>query len=216
MNKTVVVTMIVVNGILFTLSSCNTLWLQAGQSIVISGDTYNVVSVVPNDNFIITHPTAVPNVSAFDLTLPHYFYGAFRKTAEELVNIPDATNKLPFIYLHEVTQENFYGSSENNVERESDCDLFFLAPNKDTWSLNYQYEDLAIDPMRNMADSFLTACQQHPSTIMFEDIQDQFQGYNRVKWGNEDQFGYNKRIFAEDVSGYQLKIKISFVKNCAC
>jgi len=217
MNKTIVVSSIVTVGIVHTLNSCNTLWLTFNKNnpnIVIDGVTYQLVSVTPNVSIVVTHPTIVPTVTEFDIALPFFFYGTIKSTNSELTEKLNSWDKLPMIYLHDPTKENYDADPFSSIDRESECDLYFLAENNFQDWTNAQHEALAIIPMRNMADAFIGALEGRRNLVA-EDYT--YELFNRVRWGTEETTGNNKQFFTDNVSGVQMRIILSFLQtNCNC
>lgn len=214
MNVTVFVTSITVTGTTSRVYTDNTLWITIGETHTIDGDDYLVSDITSNEWIDFTHDTATITVNEFDIDLPHYFYGTIRSANSELKEITNGWDKLPMIYLHDPVEE-IAGGEMSLVDRESDCDLYFLAQNNiSDWS-NEQHEELAVVPMRNMLDAFITTLRSGTFALEPEDGFGE-RVYNRVRWGEDEVNGYNKQIFREQVSGVQLRITIPFLKSCTC
>lgn len=201
--------------------------LEAGQRIIIKGfdntDIYKVetevVSVVDNedgtiiftilDNFILEITEImfyVPN----DVKVKH---GTIIDGNIQLTTIKDGEDKYPLIFQHEITRETFFNDKRNKLERESEVDLFFLcvADFKD-WQIA-EHNKFAIKPMRELALKFIEELKTSNGIGEF----DTFEILDHVKFGvYTSEKGHTERIFNDNLSGVQLKIKIPFLKTCGC
>lgn len=217
MNKTIFITSIVTAGIVHTLFTCNTLWLQFNKNktdIVIGGDTYTVTAIDYNISITVTHPTITPTVTQFDIAPLFFFHGTIKATNSELALVPLSWEKLPLAYQHDPTKEDWDKDPLSSISLEAEIDIYFLAENDiQNWT-NEDHENKAVTPMRNASVSFTNEMDARADLIL--------PGYacraiNRVRWGTEETNGYAKQFFTENVSGIQMKLQCSFKKmDCEC
>lgn len=218
MNKTIFISSIITVGLVHTLLTCNTLWLQYNKNhnkLTVNGTEYVITAVAQNVSIEITHPTVTPAFTEFDLPAPFFFHGTIKSTNSELTEIKKSWDKLPMIYLHDPTKENSNNDQFSSIDREAELDLYFLAENDFSNWTNEDHENKAVTPMRNLANSFLNEMDARADLILPEF---DFNLFNRVRWGTEETTGTNAQFFTESVSGIQMKLNCSFKRadNCEC
>ena len=195
----------------WTIESCNTLWLTRGSKFNIGLLEYEVIDIEPNESITVSGEEE-PELN-FVINLPFFSHGTTLAKNSELNAVSNASDKLPMIWLHEITKERFSKDPDSVIDRESDCDLFFMAEtNAPDW-LTLDHDKYAIKPMRNMVESFLSALNYSGKTSdgIDYDILDHanFGRYNAEK-------GHIKKVFDDDMSGCQLMITIPFLVDSLC
>ncbi len=195
----------------WTIESCNTLWLTKGSKFNIGLLEYEVIDIEPNESITVSGEE-IPELN-FVINLPFFSHGTTLAKNSELNATPNAVDKLPMIWLHDPTEERFSKDTDSIIDRESDCDLFFMAEtNYPDW-LTLDHDKYAIKPMRNMVESFLNALNYSGKTSdgIDYDILDHanFGRYNAEK-------GHIKKVFDDDMSGCQLMITIPFLVDSLC
>jgi hypothetical protein len=212
-NKTFTVSSVIDNGNgTFKLNTCNTLWLTINYNLTIGAETYKIIDVEPNE-WVLLQGVNAPILTSFDVYSPFKFHGTIIAQSEELNATPISFNKFPMIYLHEITRERFNVNEEETIDRESECDLYFMVDcNIQNWLTNDHYK-YAIRPMRNLLFETITALKLANNVGIFTD----FEVFDQAKWGVyiADK-GHKSKIFKDDLSGTQLRITIPFKKELKC
>lgn len=192
----------------YIIESCNTLWVTIGYTITINGNDYVVTDIMPNEWIKVTG-TVLPNATEFSLYQPFFWYGTVLATQRTLLQIPSNNQKYPCIWLHEITKEHFEKNKLRMLDRTSDCDLYFLVDADPTMWETPDHDRYAIKPMRNLVEKFILALNDANVKENFSyDIFDHanFGVYLESK-------GHTKMLFADKLSGTQLRITIPFLKN---
>lgn len=198
----------------YKLEMCFTKWLTIGSNIVIDGEDYKVIDFEYND-WIKVEGLVLPTIYGFEIDLPFKFRGTIIATSEELNNINLSWNKFPMIYLHEIVRERFNDNEEETIERESECDLYFLVDSNNQDWLTKDHYSYAIRPMRSLLFEFISALNNSKTVGAV----DTYEVFDHAKFGVYfSDKGHTKKIFNDDLSGTQLKITIPFLKgiDCAC
>lgn len=195
----------------YTLTTCNTLHLQAGFSLVIGVVTYKIVSVIVNESFILSG-SVVPTLEVFEIYKPFYKFGTIITTNNELNKKNDANDILPLIYLRTEFEETFNNRNEL-IDRESPLEIFFLTQNK----FSNEEVDIRNDgvlPMRNLVYSFIEMLNN--STEKVGKVED-YSIKNWLRFGFETSNGSTKNIFSFcDMSGCQLNVTLPIKSSFAC
>lgn len=196
----------------YQIFSCNTLWLTLNRTITIGSVDYIITDIMPNE-WVKVSGASLPVLSEFDIYAPHFFYGTVLAQNEQMNLIPNSLNKLPMIWLHEITRERFETDETLIIDRESDCDLYFMTDADFTDWLTPQHNQYAIMPMRNLIDSFIDTARNSAR------VQDNlsYEIMDHAKFGTYlESKGHVKHIFMDKLSGSQLKISIPFLKDMTC
>lgn len=196
----------------FTFVCKYTKWAVSGFSVTIGLIDYLITNVVPNVSITVSG-VSIPLQLTFDLPVIHFKHGSIRQVATELNTILNVQDRLPLIFLHEISEEKVSFDVMDSVDTEADCKLYFLTGNDfQNWSQN-EIDVRAIKPMRNMAREFIEAISDNqyiapidsPGTIR-----------NYSQFGSYNDVGVVKSYFNEPLSGVGLRVTIPFLKGCDC
>lgn len=200
----------------FTLFTCDTGWATTStiRNVVIDGNYYFIVGILP-DAWIKVQGTVLPDVTEFDLYSPFPFHGTVIAQRELLNEIKHSSDKMPMVWLHEITREDFENNSLTAIDRKSECDLYFLVDaDWQNW-LTLDHDRYAIRPMRNLIDRFMAVLED--STLIENDNGLPFTIYDHAKFGEYlESKGHTNLVFADKLSGSQLRINIPFLKESDC
>ena len=198
----------------YTLGVCCTYHVQPFCNVTINAVSYRVTDIVNNESITIESGAAPLVGEVVEISAPKYFHGTRPATNEELAEIVNVSDKLPFVYLFEVISESFSNDEEERIERESTLRLFFLGgANFDDWYTDDHYK-YAIVPMRNLVFKFIDAINNDMAT--FADFDD-YTLINHAKFGVfTDNNGHTNRFFNEDLSGVEMRVTLPVLKNIAC
>lgn len=212
-NKSVICQAVTNNGDGTYTFDCNyTKWATAGFNVTIGLVTYTITDFVCNES-ITVRGASLPTVLTFDLYPPIFKHGTILKVSGELNKLKAKHERTPMIFLHEILEENKHLDPLDVVDNDVDVRMYFLteADNK-----NWSQEDAAekgVQPMINLCNEFIKAASvsQYLAPLT---------GSGNVKpfpiFGNTTENGTVKNIFNEVLSGVQLKISLSFLKDCDC
>lgn len=199
----------------FTLNTCNTLWLHPAGNRVLSIDNvdYSIEDIEPNE-WVKLRGSIAPALT-FDIYPPSPFHGTVLAQNELLNQIENSKDKLPMIWLHEITRETFEASEELLADRESDCDIYFMTDaNLEQW-ITPDHDKYAIKPMRNLCMAFIEQLENEANV----DPNFKFEVFDHANFGVYlESKGHVRTTFNDKMSGTQLRITIQFNKdlNCTC
>ena len=194
-----------------TITVYDTLHARPLGTITIDGADYTVVSVVNGAS--ITYTGAIPVIMSYALASPFYFHGTPIMINEHLSQIKDDRNKLPMVYLLEIMRENFDTDPESAIDRTSDITLFFMDISRfEQWTTDQHYTN-AINPMRNLAQSFIDSVDNKNGVGKFANYTTISHANFGIYFTNQ---GHQTPIFNEKISGVELQISLPFRKDCIC
>lgn len=224
MNNSFIVDFIDANDDIYTVYTCNTLWMVPSKErvIIIDGNPYKVLDVSPfytsdglTKPFVILQGGQPIVVTDFNVPLPVYYHGTILRVNEELNQVPLSWNKTPMFYLRGETTERWIedGQPGDANELESDCMLYAMTEANYTDWTGAQHELYAVAPMRNMMSEFMSAAKKHSSVGLIE----KFNITDKLKWGvYEKSKGNVQNIFNEFLSGVENDITIPWTRNYEC
>lgn len=195
----------------YTLYACNTLWITQNIIITINAVQYKVIDLKANE-WIKIQGAGLPTMN-FLVDLPFYSHGTILAKNQEMNAEKLSENKLPMIYLHEITREEFHEDELSSIDRESDCDLYFICDaNAKDW-LTLDHDNYAVKPMRNLCAAFVHILKHYSGIQLITKTN----VLDHANWGvyTADK-GHVKQIFSDYLSGCQLKITIPFLKSLIC
>lgn len=197
----------------YTITVCKTYHVQAMcSSINIGGTSYPVTAVV-NDTSITVSSSSLPVGADYTVAAPNYFAGTRIAVSDKLSLIEDYKDKLPFVFLWEVLQEDIIKDENSRLEQDTTVRLFFLAPrDKELNDTDTLYND-SVDPMGNLLEAFVDSLEGN-TLILDEDIK----RYSRIalpKFGNVSEEGAKDSFFNEYLSGLELRITLPVLKKFA-
>lgn len=138
----------------YILTVCDIRYAQAGFTVTIGGNDYKIILVNPFTNQIIVSGTVAITVYTFDLYRPHYFHGTPIAMNVELDKKKQATDKTPMIWLMEQFKDRYSPQSNDPIEREIECKIFFLSTgNSMKWTIDQSYT-LGVLPMSRLQQHF--------------------------------------------------------------
>jgi hypothetical protein len=192
---------------------CNdTKWLTVGYSLTIGLNTYIVKSFECNESITVSGST-IPLQLTFDLYAPFFKHGTITKVASELSMKQSFKDKLPLIFLHEITEERIHFDQLESVDVDTDVRLYFLTDcDYRNWT-QLQGDTQGVQPMRNLCNEFIKALVRSQSVAEMTGI-GTIKNYNI--FGNYNDNGVVKNIFNEYLSGVQLKVSIPFLNDFEC
>lgn len=196
----------------YTLSSTYTKWATKGYDITIGANTYTIVEVVTNVSIKVSG-AVLPTALTFNLYAPIFKHGTIRRVASEQNEKTDFKDRTPLIFLHEIVDEGLRLNSEDTVDSEPDCRLYFLTGcNLEDWD-QLQGDTEGVAPMRALCKEFVSALVNSPYVQTMNSV-GRLRNYNI--FGSFDEKGVLKNWLNEFLSGVELRITIPFLKECDC
>jgi hypothetical protein len=196
----------------YTFLCKDTGYLTSGFTVTIGLVDYFITDFDCNVSFTVSG-ASLPTQLTFDLYAPKFKHGTITKVASELKELTELSDRLPLIFLHEIIEEKRHLSELDIVDSDNDVRLYFLIDcNFADWT-QLQGDSKGVQPMRNLTNRFIKALAESPYVGELNGI-GSIKNYN--VFGNTTDNGVTKNIFAEYLSGTQLKITISFLKDCDC
>lgn len=193
--------------------ACNyTKWLTEGYELTIGLNTYTIVDFECNE-WIKVSGTVLPTQSTFDLYPFNFKHGTITKVASELNNQLSFKDRTPLLFLHEIAESKLHLDEVDSIDIDEDVRLYFLIGcNIEDWT-QLDGDTKGVQPMRNACNEFIKALSVSPFVPELTGV-GTVRNYNI--FGNYDDKGVIKNIFNEFLSGVQLRISISFLKDCDC
>lgn len=189
----------------------NTKWITKGYTLTTNAVDY-VVEDLSFNEWVKVSGVSIPTDLSFDIYAPKFHHGTVLEEQQVLNLITNSLNKLPLIWLKERVRERFEPDETLRLDRESDCDIYFLIDcNMEDW-LRLDFDNYTIKPMRSLVAAFMDVLYDAPNVS--RDYQ--YEVTDDAKFGRyQDDKGNTKKIFGDALSGSFLKITIPFLKpNC--
>lgn len=211
-NSIIINSIVDLTGGKYTLNICNTKWITIGATVTIGANEYKVIDFILNESVTVTG-TVLPVLLTFNISIPFKFAGTIIATNEELSNINFTWKKFPMVYLHEIVREKHNNNPELKLDRDSECDLYFLVDSNNPKWLTKDHKKYAINPMRSLLFALIDALNKSKQVGLI----DSYDVFDHAKFGVyfADK-GHTKKIFNDDLSGTQLRITIPFLKGIDC
>jgi len=194
-----------------TLLVCATHHARPCTTISIDTTEYMVLSVVDNES--ITVEGVIPSAVEYTIAAPKYFHGTRIDTHAERSHL-EMEDKVPAVYLWEIVREKFNREPDAYIERESDLQIFFLDDADYGESNDFRYTN-SIDPMRNLANDFISLLESKPALIgkltNYDMVNHAIFGIFKRDEGHVDNF-----FGGEQLSGVELSITLPILKDLNC
>lgn len=204
----------IVDAVTWTLTSCNTLWLSVNSTITIGANTYTVKDIVCNQTITITGIVEPTSPGCAIIAIPNFFHGTIIEQSAAMSKIPNIFDKVPMIYLKEITKEDFSRDPMSAVERTSNVVIFFGCEADPTnWQV-LDYDRYAIEPMRNLAEAFYQACKTSPivNSLWYD-----YSLFDLHRWGvSIVQDGTKNTVSRDNLSAVMMTSAMMFNESSAC
>jgi hypothetical protein len=200
---------------------CNTKWARKGKHITDAQSNVFLIEEVEPDEYIVATPL-VPTIPpdpplVLDglcfLTPPFWITGTKLATNREWTIAGDhLENKLPLIWLLEVTQETGYGRG-NAIERDMVLRLFFLDETDPAQYYTVDHRQQVVQPMQKMMVEFLDTIER---LRQFATV-DEYTYRTFSRFGTENENGMLENILDANLSGVSLEFTLTkYRENCKC
>ena len=204
--------LIVNGGDSYTFNTCNTGWIRIKSIVSIGGNDFEVTSFVQGESFTATSTSDPAGETTFTLPNVNYFHNTRFGQRAEVGEIPDINDRVPMFWLYEVFEETFNNDDELVLDRTSPLRLFFLDnSNFEDWN-NDEHYTFIINPMLNLAESFIEFLKNNPRIQQFE----QHLVTSHKNFGEVSDSGHVASYLGDEVSGVQVRITLPIDKDLTC
>lgn len=205
----------IISGSEYRIDTCDTGWITLKTVLQIGGEPYTVKSIVQGESITILDPGGSGN-PVLNLTFPmpnvNYFHNTRFGQRAEVGEIPDINDRVPMFWLYEVFEETFNNDDELVLDRTSPLRLFFLDnSNFEDWN-NDEHYTFIINPMLNLAESFIEFLKNNPRIQQFE----QHLVTSHKNFGEVSDSGHVASYLGDEVSGVQVRITLPIDKDLTC
>ncbi len=211
--KTITIDIAPVGGVdgKFTLTTCNTKWLQPKKfSITIDAIIYTIESVVLNESFTIIG-SEEPTIFEFNIYPPKYYHGTIIQTTNELDKILKASDKTPMVYLVEPFKEKKLKIDHAN-DRIASLRLFFITQAEYGNWLTKDFWTDAIPQMQSLWEEFIESAAKSKYVGLIEEFETI--AHSKLRLKTADQKG--KDLFNSNFSGVEMEIDLPIVDMECC
>jgi hypothetical protein len=190
-------------------NTCDTSYARVGKYITDSINGPLLITGIETDEWI----EAGNATGVLSLPDPYFVPGTKISANNEWTAVSnDLTQKTPLVWLlHDVRYQRF--GRESVYEWESDLRIFFL---DETDIVNYytkDHIDNVVVPMSKLAEKFIQVVDNSPSYKTLEG----YEIVNFTRFGTEQANGYFQNILDANLSGVELRIKLTkYKQNCKC
>ena len=190
-------------------TTCNTKWARVGKTIKDDVNAEFLITEIETDEWI----KAGVIDGVITLASPYFVPGTqIAANREWTIVTPDLTQKTPLVWLlHDVRYQKF--GRESVYDWESDLRIFFLDETDVTNYYTKDHIDNVVVPMSKLADEFI-------KVVNLDRKYKTLEGYeiiNFTRFGTEQTNGYFSNILDANLSGVELRIKLTkYKENCKC
>ena len=181
----------------FTISTCNTQYLNSCSLFELNGFDYIVSSIENNKSITLSGGPIITD--SFNIRPPLFIPDTPTGANNELVLMKNDLDRHPFIWLLENFKTERSFDNRGNIG-ESRVRLFFLDASDNPVWLEEEIRKNCIEPMTNLADKFLGDLRLKVSGKI-----ETVTVINRIRFGN---MSNNKSILDESLSGVEIDITI--------
>lgn len=199
----------------FTLVCDDIYFAQPGFAVTINAVSYTIDSIDQStETLVVTGVGAITSGDTFNMYTPYFYHGTPIATGQELQNQQNASAKTPMIWLWENFTEDYYDEF-SALERDVDCELFFLTQaDFELWETEDAYAN-AIKPMKRLADLFIEAINSDTANFYFNASRYKSENYSKFGVFIRDK-GTSKNLFADKLSGVGIDFKFIINKTDEC
>lgn len=207
---TYVITSITHVGTTYTINTSDTKRLEVGSYVTISGNNYEVLTLIANTSFTINSTINVIGTSWKSLA-PYYFYGTPIMISNTLDKYKNYKQKFPVIVLFETMPAVVNDDTALNIERVVSLEMYFCnEANFKDWDSSEYYSNV-IDKMQTYVDDFITKISNHRQIGAL----DKHNETPYSKW-NLVRLDTGKNVFNAELSGIKLEIDLPILKTLDC
>lgn len=199
----------------FTISTCNTYYLNSYSCFEVDGNSYRVVSFLVNQSITYKPLEGAPELTdCFVINNPYYLVGTPRMTSKELEQLRSNIDRLPLIWLLEPFASTNKGETNAQYDAVSNVTLFFFNAANRKEMLNVDHRREIVTPIKGLINAFLLACTK---SKVFGDITKNWTSIDRIDYGNyQTGKGHVSSILPETLSGVEIRIEFPILGAQGC
>ena len=197
-------------GTTYTINTKDTKRLAVGSYVSISGNNYEVLTLIANTSFTINSTINVIGTS-WKALAPYYFYGTPIMISNTLDKYKNYKQKFPVIVLFETMPAVVNDDTALNIERVVSLEMYFCnEANFKDWSHD-EYYTYVIDVLQTYVDDFITKISNHRQIGEL----DKHNETPYSKW-NLVRLDTGKNVFNSELSAIKLEIDLPILKTLEC
>lgn len=203
-------------GTTHEIELCDVKWLQIGRTITIGSASFVVNSINDSTNVITCTGSAVDiTANTFNIYAPVFFYGTPLEQDQKLKAIRETVDKTPMVYLLLNYSERNNEDTEDPIEREVSCRLFFLTASIHE-KRSEDIQTLYVKPMSRLRQNFMTALKSMKGTFNTENLTtDTIPQYKFGVYITNT--GTQKSFFADKLSGVEMPVdRLAIRRGAVC
>ncbi len=206
-------------GFNYTIHTCSTLWASIGFTVTIAGQTYTIMSFVPDQSITVQGTVALSLTTAsFQLYAPKFYHGTIKATDTDLNTKVNAnlllTDKLPMGWLHEPTDETIDEDMMKAIGMRSKCELYFMidySSKSIPWT-NDQHYEFAVWPMRNLIDAFMESVSR--AKTLNSNLIKKSSPVDLPRFGSyTGKSNSDTTVFSQPMSGTRFNIELPWIRH---
>ena len=198
------------NTALMRSDTCATKWARVGKPLASDvGEEFYVSGIEPNEWL-----KAGSNElnGTYYLPRPYFISGTKIATNREwTIATPNLLEKTPIIWLLYDLEYKNYGRG-NTLDWETNIRLFFLDETDVSNYYTKDHTDNVVIPMSLLAEEFIKVVEEDRNFLTLEE----YDVINFTRFGTEQENGYFQNILDANLSGVELRIKLSKYKDTTC
>lgn len=197
-------------GTTYTINTADTKRLAVGSYVSISGNNYEVLTLIANTSFTISSAINVIGTS-WKALAPYYFYGTPIIISNTLDKYKNYKQKFPVIVLFETMPAIVNDEDTSNIERVVSLEMYFMdEANFKDWSHD-EFYTYVINVLQTYVDDFISKLKSNKQIGEL----DRHNETPYSKW-NLVRLDTGKNVFNAELSGIKLEIDLPILKTLDC
>lgn len=198
------------NTALMRSDTCATKWARVGKPLASDvGEEFYLSGIEPNE-WVKAGENELNGT--YYLPRPYFISGTKIATNREwTIATPNLLEKTPIIWLLYDLEYKNYGRG-NTLDWETNIRLFFLDETDVSNYYTKDHTDNVVIPMSLLAEEFIKVVEEDRNFLTIEE----YDVINFTRFGTEQENGYFQNILDANLSGVELRIKLSKYKNTTC
>jgi len=189
--------------------TCDTSYARVGKYVTDPVNGNLLITGIETDEYLVAGNAN----GVLTLASPYFVPGTKISANNEWTKVSnDLTTKTPLVWLlHDVRYTRF--GRESVYEWESDLRIFFLDETDIVNYLTKDHIDNVVVPMSKLAEKFIEVVKNDRNYKTL----DTYEIINFTRFGTEQSNGYFQNILDANLSGVELRIKLTkYKENCKC
>ncbi len=198
------------NTALMRSDTCATKWARVGKPLASDvGEEFYLSDIEPNE-WVVAGDNELNGT--YYLPRPYFISGTKIATNREwTIATPNLLEKTPIIWLLYDLEYKNYGRG-NTLDWETNIRLFFLDETDVSNYYTKDHTDNVVIPMSLLAEEFIKVVEEDRNFLTLEE----YDVINFTRFGTEQENGYFQNILDANLSGVELRIKLSKYKDTTC